>query len=84
MNALVQEWIEKAEGDFRTAQREARVRKQPNHEAVCFHSQQCAEKYLKAYLQEQQIYFPKNSQPHQAARAWFAKRRLARMAARLI
>lgn len=27
MNALVQEWIEKAEGDFRTAQREARVRK---------------------------------------------------------
>jgi HEPN domain-containing protein len=53
MRALTQEWIDKAEGDFHTASREARARKAPNYDAVCFHCQQCAEKYLKAYLQEQ-------------------------------
>ncbi|MBK7782542.1 MAG: HEPN domain-containing protein [Ardenticatenia bacterium] len=52
MNELTLEWVTKAEGDFATARRENRVRKQPNYDAVCFHAQQCAEKYLKAYLQE--------------------------------
>jgi len=49
MNPIVQEWIDKAEGDWNTARREYRVRKSPNYDAVCFHSQQCAEKYLKAF-----------------------------------
>ena len=48
MNPLTHEWIEKAEGDFTTAGRELRARKNPNYEAACFHAQQCAEKYLKA------------------------------------
>jgi len=52
MRVLTQEWVDKAEGDFHTASREVRVRKSPNYDAVCFHCQQCAEKYLKAYLQE--------------------------------
>jgi len=52
MNALTREWIEKAEGDFATAGREVRARKQPNYDAACFHAQQAAEKYLKAVLQE--------------------------------
>jgi len=51
MKPLVKEWVEKAEGDYATAQRELRVRKNPNYDAVCFHAQQCAEKYLKALLQ---------------------------------
>jgi HEPN domain-containing protein len=59
MRALTQEWIDKAEGDFHTASREARARKAPNYDAVCFHGQQCAEKYLKAYLQEQGQRFPR-------------------------
>ncbi|MGQ9855009.1 MAG: HEPN domain-containing protein, partial [Candidatus Oleimicrobiaceae bacterium] len=58
MRALTREWVEKAEGDFRTASREARVRKAPNYGAVCFHCQQGAEKYLKAYLQERGQRFP--------------------------
>lgn len=58
MRALTREWVEKVEGDFRTASREARVRKAPNYDAVCFHCQQCAEKYLKAYLQERGQRFP--------------------------
>ena len=52
MNPLTLEWIEKAEGDFLTASREYRARKAPNYDAVCFHAQQAAEKYLKAALQE--------------------------------
>src|SRR5512139_537802 len=59
MNPAVAEWISKAEGDFLTAGRELRARKMPNYDAVCFHSQQCAEKYLKAILQEQNIPFTK-------------------------
>ena len=50
MNGLVHEWVEKAEGDFQSAQRELRARKAPNYDAAFFHSQQCAEKYLKAFL----------------------------------
>jgi HEPN domain-containing protein len=47
----------KAEGDFVTAQREMRARKAPNYDAACFHAQQCAEKYLKACLQEAALPF---------------------------
>jgi len=53
------EWVEKAEGDFHTASREAGVTETPNFDAVCFHSQQSGEKYLKAALTEHSIYFPK-------------------------
>jgi HEPN domain-containing protein len=59
MNPLTTEWVEKAEKDFATASREFRARKLPNYDAVCFHSQQSAEKYLKAILQERNISFSK-------------------------
>ena len=59
MKPAVAEWISKAEGDFVTAGRELRVRKSPNYDAVCFHAQQCAEKYLKAVLQENDKRIPK-------------------------
>lgn len=49
----------KAEGDFATAQRELNATEHPNYDAVCFHAQQCAEKYLKAFLQEANVSFPK-------------------------
>jgi HEPN domain-containing protein len=57
MKPLTREWVDKAEGDFITAQRELRARKAPNYDASCFHAQQCAEKYLKARLQEEGIAF---------------------------
>ena len=59
MKPIALEWIKKAEGDFATAQRELRARKNPNFDAACFHAQQCAEKYLKAGLQEAEIPFPR-------------------------
>jgi len=52
MNPLTLEWIAKAEGDLDTALREYRARRRPNYDAACFHAQQTAEKYLKAWLQE--------------------------------
>ncbi len=59
MNPAVAEWVSKAEGDFVTAGRELRARKSPNYDAVCFHCQQCAEKYLKAILQQNNKSIPK-------------------------
>lgn len=50
MNEVLREWIAKAEGDFATATRELAATVNPNYDAVCFHAQQCAEKYLKALL----------------------------------
>jgi HEPN domain-containing protein len=52
MKPITSEWFDKAEGDWATLMREFRARKNPNYDAVCFHSQQCAEKYLKGKLQE--------------------------------
>ena len=57
MSEIVSEWVDKAEGDFNIATREMRVRKAPNYDALCFHAQQCAEKYLKAFLVDQSIPF---------------------------
>jgi HEPN domain-containing protein len=59
MKRITSEWIDKAEGDFSTMMRESRVRKNPNYDAVCFHAQQCAEKYLKARLCEAGVSFGK-------------------------
>lgn len=59
MKPLTNEWIAKAEGDHATATRELQVLRNPNYDAVCFHAQQCAEKYLKARLQEMGIPFGK-------------------------
>ena len=55
MNPLVDEWVAKAEGDYASALREVRARKNPNHDSACFHAQQCIEKYLKAVLQLEDI-----------------------------
>jgi len=59
MKPMTREWAAKAEGDFATMERESRARKNPNYDALCFHAQQCAEKYLKARLSETEIAFGK-------------------------
>jgi len=50
MNETIREWIAKAEADYATAQRELQVTSNPNYDGVCFHSQQCIEKVMKALL----------------------------------
>jgi HEPN domain-containing protein len=59
MMSVTLEWINKAEGDFAIVTRELRVRKNPIYDGVCFHAQQCAEKYMKALLQENKVEFRK-------------------------
>jgi len=51
-------WGEHAEEDFILA-RAALRRKQPLTSGVCFHAQQCAEKYMKALLISKGADFPK-------------------------
>lgn len=53
------EWTSKADADLATAQREASVDDAPNYDAVCFHAQQCAEKYLKAIMVETGMRIPR-------------------------
>jgi HEPN domain-containing protein len=59
MKPVTSEWIAKAEGDFATLEREYQVADVPNYDGVCFHAQQCAEKYLKARLCEAEAEFAK-------------------------
>jgi len=59
MKPIVGEWVKKAEGDFGVMERELRRRKSPCFDAVCFHAQQCAEKYLKARLARAGVSFAK-------------------------
>ena len=55
----LKEWINKAEEDYEVAVVLSRRRKRPTPNAVSFHCQQCAEKYLKAYLVQVDVKFPK-------------------------
>lgn len=58
MKQITQEWIDKAESNFSSAELLS-VQLEPNFDLICFLSQQCIEKYLKACLQEADIFFPK-------------------------
>jgi HEPN domain-containing protein len=59
MKPMTREWIEKAEGDYQAAQ-DLWETGHPVYDAICFHAQQCAEKYLKAWLVEQDEESPKS------------------------
>jgi HEPN domain-containing protein len=59
MKPATREWVAKAEEDFLAALDLARRRKRPVWNSVCFHTQQCAEKYLKARLQEAGLHIPR-------------------------
>jgi len=58
MKKITQEWIEKAEGDWKVATREFNY-DEPVYDIVCFHAHQCVEKYRKAILIENEIHFEK-------------------------
>ncbi len=62
MNELTREWVDKAENDYRTALIVLEQIEEPITDTACFHSQQCAEKYLKGFLTEHQVEFPRQHQ----------------------
>ena len=59
MKPITQEWIEKAEEDWDVALLALGSPQSRAYNAICFHVQQCAEKYLKSLLQEEGFTVPK-------------------------
>ena len=57
---LTRQWIEKAEEDLKNAEHTLRLGEDCPLGTVCFHGQQCAEKYLKAFLTYKSVPFPKS------------------------
>jgi HEPN domain-containing protein len=58
MKRITAEWVRKAEADYVAASKLQRG-SDPLHDVVCFHCQQCAEKYLKALLEELGVGIPR-------------------------
>ena len=58
--AVVGEWVVKAENDLKNAAHTLEMGEVGPMDTVCFHAQQCAEKYLKAFLVLKKVDFPRN------------------------
>ncbi len=58
MKQLAKEWLNKADEDFRVAERELAA-EPPAFSAVCFHAQQAVEKAMKALLVDLGVDFPR-------------------------
>ena len=56
---LVRQWVEKAEHDLLNIENNLAASQVP-WDTVCFHAQQCVEKYLKAILTLRGVDFPKS------------------------
>jgi HEPN domain-containing protein len=56
---VIREWVNKAENDLKTAVHTLEMEDDCFTDTVCFHAQQCVEKYLKAFLVLEGIDFPK-------------------------
>lgn len=56
--SVVRSWFKKAENDLTNAEHTMKM-ENPPCDTVCFHAQQCAEKYLKGFLTFYEIDFPK-------------------------
>ena len=59
MLPMTREWVAKAESDYDGACEALRSRKKSRRDRICFFSQQCIEKYLKARLTEARTGFPR-------------------------
>ena len=56
---VAKQWVEKAEEDFRNAEYTLTMPKHCPYSTVCFHCQQCVEKYIKALLVLHEVEFPR-------------------------
>ena len=59
MLPMTRKWVAKAEGDYDGVCEALRSRKKSRLDRICFFSQQCVEKYLKARLTEAGVAFPR-------------------------
>lgn len=56
---IARDWVAKAEGDLRAAAHLLGIDRERPTDIIRFHAQQCAEKYIKAFLVFQSIDFPR-------------------------
>src|SRR5262245_51044762 len=61
---VVREWLAKADNDLKAAAHTLTLREDCPTDTVCFHAQQCVEKYIKALLVFRGIPFPKTHDVH--------------------
>ncbi len=80
MKPTTLEWISKAEDDWHVAGMSYRARKHPSYDAAAFHAQQCAEKYLKARLEEAGIAFARTHDLRAASDGSRYRARMGRLA----
>jgi HEPN domain-containing protein len=57
---VVRQWVEKAEEDLLTSEHALTLRDHCPVGTICFHAQQCVEKYLKGLLAFHSVPFPKS------------------------
>jgi len=57
---VLRQWVQKAENDLTAAVQTLKLARAAPTDVVCFHAQQCVEKYLKALLVNHEIDFPKS------------------------
>ncbi len=57
--AVVREWVTKADNDLKTSKQTLKLDEDSPTDTICFHAQQCVEKYIKALMVLNQIPFPK-------------------------
>lgn len=58
IHKVVKQWLEHAEEDLRLAKHAFRLSSSCPYKLIAFHAQQCAEKYLKAFLALKKVDFP--------------------------
>jgi HEPN domain-containing protein len=56
---VIQQWVQKAENDLQTATYTLQLGEDAPTDTICFHAQQCIEKYIKALLVLHGIEFPR-------------------------
>ncbi len=61
---MIREWLAKADNDLKTAVHTLTLGKDCPTDTVCFHAQQCVEKYIKALLVFRATAFPKTHDIH--------------------
>jgi HEPN domain-containing protein len=59
VEAMIGQWLAKAESDLKSASCIVKLKKNCPTDTVCFHAQQCIEKYIKALLVLKGTNFPK-------------------------
>jgi HEPN domain-containing protein len=65
INLVAAEWVAKAEDDLSNAAHTLKLGRACPTGTVCFHAQQCAEKYLKAFLTSRAVPFAKTHEIEQ-------------------